>query len=74
MHEPVGAATVKAFIINTEILLRLLTAARKVNLNRMRLPFKPWGLFKVNVGDLFLYLTLHAQRHVAQAERMLPKP
>ena len=58
---------VKIFLINLEMMLRLLRQAREVDTNMPRIQPMQWSLFKFTLGDLLEYLVLHAKRHVSQA-------
>lgn len=64
---------VKAFLINCEMLLRLVQQARQIDLNKARVKHFRWPGFRFALGDLFEYMVLHAQRHFIQAEAALPK-
>jgi hypothetical protein len=69
-HQPLGPETVKAFIINAEMLLRLLRAARAVDLNRARIRKAHAWTGSYRLGNLLEWLVRHAQRHVRQAEKV----
>ncbi len=58
---------VKVFLINLEMMLRLLRQAREVDTNMPRLKPMQWSISKFTLGDLLEYLVLHAKRHVSQA-------
>ena len=64
---------VKAFLINSEMLLRLLQQAREVDLNKAKVEHFRWPHFNFLLGDLFEYIVLHAQRHTLQAQAAVPK-
>ncbi|GAB4493718.1 MAG: hypothetical protein OHK0019_18230 [Saprospiraceae bacterium] len=64
---------VKAFLINAEMLLRLLQQAREVDLNKAKIAHFRWPHFNFLLGDLLEYLVLHAQRHTLQAQAAAPK-
>lgn len=64
---------VKAFLINSEMLLRLLQQAREVDLNKARVAHFRWPHFKFLLGDLLEYMVLHAHRHTLQAQAAAPK-
>ncbi len=68
---PDPQAMLAEFIDQQEKLLQLLTLAADVNLNRVRIPISiaPWLLLKL--GDTFLFLTAHIERHLLQAERAI---
>jgi len=58
---------VKVFLINLEMMLRLLRQAREVDTNMPRIKPMQWSISKFTLGDLLEYLVLHAKRHVSQA-------
>lgn len=68
---PDPRATLAEFIDQQEKLLQLLTAAADVNLNQIRIPISiaPW--IRLKLGDTFLFLVAHLERHVLQAERAM---
>jgi hypothetical protein len=72
-HLQVRLHEVKAFVINCEMLLRLFQQAREVDLNKAKVAHFRWPHFQFLLGDLLEYMTLHAQRHVLQAQAAAPK-
>lgn len=62
---------VEEFIRQQEWLQRLLRQSQLANLNRIRigLSILPW--VKMRLGDVFQFLIVHQERHLAQAERVL---
>jgi DinB superfamily len=68
LDKTIPGSEIKSFIINSEMLLRLIKSARETDINRPRVRFAPAPLFKFRLGNLLEYLVLHAQRHVAQAK------
>ena len=71
-HLQVRPNEVKAFLINCEMLLRLLQQAREVDLNKARVAHFRWPHFNFLLGDLLEYIVLHAQRHALQAKAAAP--
>lgn len=69
--QPDARAMVAEFIDQQEMLLKLLGAAASVNLDDVRIPISiaPW--IRLKLGDTFLFLTAHIQRHMMQAERAI---
>ena len=67
------ASEVKAFLINMEMLHRLLLQARDVDLNKAKVAHFQWPHFNFLLGDMFEYILLHAQRHTLQAQAAAPK-
>ncbi len=59
------------FISQLEILSRLLSAAYHTDLNSARVPISISPFIKLKLGDVFLFLTAHINRHVLKAERAL---
>ncbi len=68
---PDPRAVLAEFIDHQETMLKLLTAAAEVNIERLRIPISiaPW--LRLKLGDTFLFVTVHVERHVLQAERAL---
>ncbi|GEM_PF-281692 len=58
---------VKVFLINIELMLRLLRQAREVDTNKPLIKPMRWHVSSFLLGDLLEYLVLHAQRHLQQA-------
>ena len=58
----------KVFLINIEILSRLLRQAREVDTNKARVKPKGWAISSFMLGDLLVYLLQHARRHLLQAQ------
>ncbi len=71
LEKPLPETTVKAFLINYEMLLRLMRHAAEVDLNRAVVPAATFPHFNFRLGNLFEYMVLHAQRHVLQAQRLV---
>ncbi|HLP95683.1 MAG TPA: DinB family protein [Saprospiraceae bacterium] len=59
----------KAFLINAEMLLRLIRQAREVDINKASVKPLRWSLYRFRLGDLMEYLVLHARRHILQAKK-----
>lgn len=59
---------VKVFLINLEMMLRLVRQAREVDTNKPKIKPMRWNISSYLLGDLLVYLTLHSQRHVLQAQ------
>jgi len=59
---------VKVFLINIELMLRLLRQAREVDTNKPSIKPMRWNVSSFLLGDLLEYLVLHAQRHLLQAK------
>ena len=72
-HLQIRPSEVKAFLINLEMLLRLLQQAREVDLNKARIAHFRWPHLNFLLGDLLEYIVLHAQRHTLQAQEAAPK-
>ncbi|MBK7938259.1 MAG: DinB family protein [Lewinellaceae bacterium] len=71
-QHPDPRAMLAEFIDQQETMLKLLDAAASVNLNRVRIPISiaPW--LRLKLGDTFLFMTAHIERHLLQAERAIP--
>ena len=68
---PDPQAMLAEFIDQQETLIKLLAAAAETDLERVRIPISiaPW--LRLKLGDTFLFLTAHIERHLLQAERAL---
>jgi len=69
--QPDARAMLAEFIDQQEKLQQLLTGAAGVDINRIRIPISiaPW--LRLKLGDTFLFLTAHIERHLLQAERAI---
>lgn len=59
------------FIEQQERLLNLLRKAKRVDLNKIRIPISIAKFIKLKLGDTFLFLIAHNYRHILQADRAL---
>ena len=68
---PDPRAMLAEFIDQQETMLRLLSEAAAVDLNKVRIPISiaPW--LRLKLGDTFLFLTAHTERHLLQAGRAI---
>jgi DinB superfamily len=62
---------VTEFINQQEKLLLLLEQARTVNISKIRIPISISPFIRLKLGDTFLFLIAHNQRHILQLERAL---
>ncbi len=61
---------VEEFLRTQDELQELLHAAERLDLNRVRTSSPVSRLIRLNLGDCFMILTVHAQRHLQQVERI----
>jgi AraC-like DNA-binding protein len=77
-HQPVADLdadkVVREFIDQQETLISLLEKARKINLNKARVPISIARFIKLKLGDVFMFVIAHNHRHVLQAERAIAAP
>jgi len=59
------------FIAQQEKLLVLLHQARRIDLNKIRIPVSIAKFIKLKLGDVFMFLIAHNIRHIKQAERAM---
>ena len=64
-------AVIAEFIEQQEKILQLLENARNYNLNTIKVPISLSKFIKIKLGDVFLFLIAHNQRHILQAEKAL---
>lgn len=68
---PDPRAMLAEFIDQQETMLKLLSAAATVNLNRVRIPISIAPFLRLKLGDTLLFVTAHIERHMLQAERAM---
>jgi hypothetical protein len=64
-----SAAVIAEFIEQQEELLQLIEQARAVNIGSIRIPISLTKLIRLKLGDTFLFVVAHNERHILQAER-----
>ncbi len=62
---------VAEFIQQQEQLLSYLKQARQTDMNRIRIPISILSWMKLKLGDVFLFIIAHDERHLLQAKRNL---
>lgn len=62
-------AVVAQFIDQQEELLRLLQAAKALNINAVSIPLSIAGWVRLPLGDILQFMVVHAERHLQQANR-----
>lgn len=70
-HLPVGPEVIKSFIINSERLLRVVNAAREVDINRATVKKMHSWIGKYTIANLLEFLVTHSRRHLIQAKRLI---
>lgn len=74
-HTPIAnpnvAKVVAEFIDQQEKMLKLLDEAKLINLNNTTVAISIAKFIKLKLGDVFLFLLAHNERHILQAERAL---
>lgn len=72
-HQPIDALNphqvVAEFINQQEILLRLLSMARKAEVNAVRIPLSVVVWVRLPLGDILQFMVVHTKRHLLQANR-----
>lgn len=75
-HRPVAdldaVAVVACFLQQQEQLILLLKKARRIDLEKNRVPISISRLVRLKTGDVFRFLSAHHERHLQQALRILP--
>ncbi|MCU0322713.1 MAG: DinB family protein [Chitinophagaceae bacterium] len=59
------------FIEQQEQLLQLLEEAKELDLNAIKVPISIAPFIQLKLGDVFMFLVAHNQRHVLQAEKAI---
>lgn len=70
-QKPIGTEVVKSFIINGERLLRIVEAARSVDINRASVPKAHTWTGKYSVANLLEFLVTHTRRHFIRTHHLL---
>ncbi len=74
-HQPQNNAeshfVIAEFIEQQEQLLQLLEDAKQLDLNAIKVPISIAPFIKLKLGDVFMFLVAHNQRHVLQAEKVI---
>lgn len=71
LQQPLGPEMVKAFIINGEMMLKIIKNAREIDVNQATIQ-KARSLFgSYSLANLLEFLITHAQRHVIQAGKLI---
>lgn len=70
-RRPVGNEIIKSFIINSERLLRVIQAARDVDINRASVKKAHAWIGRYTLANLLEFLVAHNRRHILQAQRLL---
>jgi hypothetical protein len=65
------AEVLAEFIDQLERLLVLLEKAKTINIAKAKVPISIAKFIKLQLGDVFLFVIAHIERHVLQAERMM---
>ncbi|UON84749.1 DinB family protein [Dyadobacter chenwenxiniae] len=66
-----AAKVVGEFLRQQELLMSYLRAARKKDLNKIKIPISISKLIRLRLGDVFQFLIAHNERHMQQAKRNL---
>ncbi len=76
-HAPVkileSHQVIAEFIDQQETLLKLLHAARQIDLNKVKVGISIAPFIRLKLGDVFMFLVAHLIRHSQQADRALMK-
>ena len=63
-----------AFLERQQMVITFLKAAAALDWTRVKLRSPAAGWIRINLGDAFTVLTVHAQRHIKQMERIRDHP
>ena len=64
-------AVIATFLEQQEKLLLLLHQARRINLNKIKIPISIAKYIRLKLGDVFMFIIAHNIRHTKQAERAI---
>jgi len=54
--------------------IEVLKASLKINMRKTKCPLSLRPVVKLNLGDAFIYMTYHNERHIEQAKRLKVRP
>lgn len=70
-NSKVAPAAIDRFIQYQQALIALANEARNIDLNKAKVRIEVFKLFKLRLGDIFLFMSAHTRRHYQQAWRVL---
>jgi hypothetical protein len=62
---------IATFIDQQEGLLKMLEQASHLNINKIKVPISIAPFIKLKLGDVFMFVITHKERHIVQAEKAL---
>ena len=72
-NSSVSTEALREFLKEQRGLLKILSLAQSVNLNKGRVSVEFFKLLKLNIGDALQFVVVHQQRHINQALTVLSK-
>jgi hypothetical protein len=72
--ELVGKSELHTFEVGQNELLSIFEAARAVNIRKAKIPISISKIIRLRLGDAFLFVVYHNERHVQQALNLIDHP
>src|SRR5690606_40982799 len=73
IHSNLNKAVIDVFIDQQNQILKLLTAAEHINLNKVKTSISITKMIKLKLGDTFRFMIYHNERHIVQAKKYFLK-
>ena len=70
IHQKIDKSTIEKFITQQNQLLTILQDSREVSLNKVKITTSISSLISLKLGDTFLFLTNHIERHLNQIDKL----
>ncbi len=70
----VNGADIEHFQKNLEELLEIIDSSKAVNLRKVKIPISISTIIRLKLGDAFLFVVYHNQRHLQQALNLVNNP
>jgi len=74
IHSGVDLNIIKKFLEQHEVIKTLAGKCRGVDLNLIKIASPFTKLLRYNIGDAFMIIMLHNQRHILQAKKVMENP
>lgn len=74
LNSDIDPGIVEKFLKQHEIIKSLIKKCRGADLNKIRIASPFTKLLKYNIGEAFMIIMLHDQRHILQAKKVIDNP
>ena len=74
INSDIDGNIIKKFLEQHQLIKSLAAKCRGVDLNKVKIASPFTKLIRYNIGDAFMIVMLHNQRHILQAKRVMENP